>query len=66
MACFSFITVNTLHKGDNKDDDNYDDDVLLFSKPNKHEFRSSSSPSKCLGKRGHRHSEQLEHNEKHV
>jgi len=64
MVCFGFIIVNTLHKGDDKDDD--DDDILSFSKPNKREFRSSSSPSKCFEKCGHRNSEQLEHGEKHV
>jgi hypothetical protein len=26
MVCFKYITVNTLHKGDNKDDDDDDDD----------------------------------------
>jgi hypothetical protein len=25
MVCFKYITVNTLHKGDNKDDDDDDD-----------------------------------------
>ena len=36
MACFRYITVNTLHKVDNKDDDNDDDDnslchIFMFS-----------------------------------
>jgi hypothetical protein len=64
---FRVYNCKYLHKGDNKDENDDDDDNnVLFSKLNKHEFISSSSPSKCLGKRGHRNSEQLEHIEKHV
>ena len=30
MVCFKYITVNTVHKGDNKDDDDDDDsDVTM-------------------------------------
>jgi len=30
MVCFQYVIVNTLHKGDNKDDDEgYDDDNMF-------------------------------------
>jgi len=31
MVCLRYVTLNTLHKGDNKDDDDDDDDNTYFA-----------------------------------